>query len=245
MSCGRENQKEKSRFDVPPSNKVNRQINFFIMRHMWQVICKRSAKEQYDTIYNSFDMSRIRYEKFIKGEKIRWKVIETQTKGKFRELDWLEHMTGISKDIFNGDARFVIDGIAKDKWDQFASTLTKDDTEKKKVASPKEKEAELEQKEADDELKRVIKAAIEAQNRQDSNNYHFYNLCYYLAERRPNLASRENITLKTVSAALKSVTIETLENADIQALKVFIKLLKDSYDQASIIQKYRSLHRKI
>lgn len=245
MNAGQDNQKEKGRFYVPPHIRINRQINFFIMRHMWQVICKKSAKDQYDTIYDNFDMSRVRYEKFINGEDIRWKVIETQTKGKFYELDWLAHITGISKDIFNGDSRFSIKGISDEQWDNLALALVKVDAKKKKEVSPKEREAELQKKKDNDKLKRWIKSAMEKGDRQDSNNYHFYNLCYYLKERRPNLAPKENITLKTVSSVLKSVTLETLENADIQALKEFIQLLKTSTDKASTIQKYRSLHRKI
>ena len=50
-------------------NKPNMQINYFVMRYMWQLIRGRSKTE---TIYNEFDMSRVRYTRILNAENVRF-----------------------------------------------------------------------------------------------------------------------------------------------------------------------------
>lgn len=76
--------------------KFNRQINFFIMRYMWQVICERNPD---DTIYKAFQTSRERYTRIINTGVVRY------GKG---ELDSLSQITGLRKEIFLGEVRFNV-----------------------------------------------------------------------------------------------------------------------------------------
>ena len=48
--------------------KFNRQVNYFIMRYMWQVLCERNPE---DTIYKAFHTSRERYTRIIKEALIK------------------------------------------------------------------------------------------------------------------------------------------------------------------------------
>lgn len=74
--------------------KLNRQINYFIMRYMWQVVRGRGGN---DTIYTTFNMSRERFTRIIDTGVVRY------TKN---ELSWLVEKTGISQRIFTGEERF-------------------------------------------------------------------------------------------------------------------------------------------
>lgn len=74
--------------------KFNRQVNYFIMRYMWQVICERNPE---DTIYKAFHTSRERYTRIINTGIVRY------AKG---ELDSLSQITGLRKEIFLGEVRF-------------------------------------------------------------------------------------------------------------------------------------------
>lgn len=74
----------------------NRQINYFIMRYMWQAIRGRSAEE---SIYLAFNMSRERYTRILETGKVRY--------GK-NEVTFLWEKTGIPQEIFTGETRFTI-----------------------------------------------------------------------------------------------------------------------------------------
>lgn len=88
----------------------NRQINYFVMRYMWQKIRGRSRKARegkpikYD-IYDTFGMSRERYTRVIDAGTIRYKS---------GELDSLSKRTGIRAEIFKGEARFECPILNKD-----------------------------------------------------------------------------------------------------------------------------------
>ena len=75
----------------------NRQINYFVMRYMWQVVCGRSARYADDTIYNAFSTSRERYTRIINTGIVRYKK---------EELETLYRKTGIPTEIFTGEKRF-------------------------------------------------------------------------------------------------------------------------------------------
>ena len=80
--------------DLSEENKRhNRQINYFIMRYMWQVVCKRGTGR----IYEAFGMSRERYTRIINTGKVRL--------GK-AELSSLQQRTGLREEVFTGAIRF-------------------------------------------------------------------------------------------------------------------------------------------
>ena len=74
---------------------LNRQINFLIMRKMWQDIRGRAKKGEAgrETIYHAFGMSRERYTRAINGETVRFSQ---------KELRDLMVKTGVNSDSFQG-----------------------------------------------------------------------------------------------------------------------------------------------
>ena len=77
--------------EVIDDQKLNRQVNYFIMRRMWQVIRGRSAD---DTIYKAFETSRERFTRVINTGVIRY------GKG---ELAGLRQLTGFRGYIYRRD----------------------------------------------------------------------------------------------------------------------------------------------
>ena len=75
----------------------NRRVNYFIMRYMWQVIHGRSRGDG-DTIYDAFNTSRERYTRIINTGVVRY--------GR-NELADLQQITGLRKEIFTGEERFI------------------------------------------------------------------------------------------------------------------------------------------
>lgn len=91
----RREQEKQEAAELKKQREFNRQVNYFVMRYMWQAIRGRSADE---TIYLAFNMSRERYTRIIETGKVSY--------GK-NELDFLREKTGIPKEIFTGDIRFT------------------------------------------------------------------------------------------------------------------------------------------
>ena len=88
--------------------RLNRQINFLVMREMWQVVRGR-AHQHNDTIYAQFGMSRSRYTRAINGGSVRI--------GK-EELTRLTRLTGVSHKIFLGEACFNFEYITRKDWEK-------------------------------------------------------------------------------------------------------------------------------
>lgn len=158
---------EKSK-EQEQEKRFNRQVNYFIMRYMWQVIRGRKKSGEY-TIYDGFSMSRERYTRVINTGIIRfWR----------GELDGLYEITGIPKEIFTGERRFLCQyiwkqergtrEITKDDWEEWVDerTSSKDDGETISPKRKREKEQWI--------CERLKKAKISEDNRD------FYRLCYYL-----------------------------------------------------------------
>lgn len=96
------------------AERFNRQINYFVMRYMWQVIHGRDAD---DTIYNALGMSRLRYTRIIDTGVVRYRR---------DELKGLEKATGINREIFTGEKRF----ICHNKKDMTQTLISSDDWKK-------------------------------------------------------------------------------------------------------------------
>lgn len=90
---------------------LNRQINFLIMRKMWQDIRGRAKRGEAgkETIYHAFDMSRERYTRAINGEPVRFSQ---------KELRDLMLKTGVNSDIFQGVTCFQFEAITRKDWEK-------------------------------------------------------------------------------------------------------------------------------
>ena len=90
---------------------LNRQINFLIMRKMWQDIRGRAKRGEAgkETIYHAFGMSRERYTRAINGEPVRFSQ---------KELRDLMLKTGVNSDIFQGVTCFHFEAITRKDWEK-------------------------------------------------------------------------------------------------------------------------------
>lgn len=88
---------------------LNRQINFLVMRKMWQIIRGRAQKGSMgeQTIYKAFGMSRERYTRVLNGENVRFSK---------KELKLLMQKTGLRSEIFEGKDCFQFEGISRKSW---------------------------------------------------------------------------------------------------------------------------------
>ena len=102
MSGQRSNREEQER------QRLNRQINFLVMRKMWQRLRGRAKKgSEGQTIYAAFHMSRERYTRVIRGEPVRFSK---------EELKRLVVETGVRSEIFEGKDCFHFEAISRRDW---------------------------------------------------------------------------------------------------------------------------------
>ena len=180
----------------------NRQINYFVMRYMWQVVCGRSARYADDTIYNAFSTSRERYTRIINTGIVRYKK---------EELETLYRKTGIPTEIFTGEKRFE---CPYNKETEAGKDISESDW-KKLFASREKKDQEEEQQEAGkaEDRKKIQKAICEKLDkvpRNDIENWSFYCLCFYLKKRKPGLKKSEIVFTNGVINEIREMDFEFL-----------------------------------
>ena len=95
----------------------NRQINFLVMRKLWQKFRGRAPKGSTETIYTDFGMSRARYTRAVDGYNIRLSK---------KELERLMQKTGLRSDIFEGQTRFQFKNISSKNWNELFILRGKD-----------------------------------------------------------------------------------------------------------------------
>ncbi len=202
--------------EVIDDQKLNRQVNYFIMRRMWQVIRGRSAD---DTIYKAFETSRERFTRVINTGVIRY------GKG---ELAGLRQLTGLSEDIFTGETRFECsykDGdkeqsITREEWvDLFKWRETRNSNE-------------------DDKQKRIY-TLLNKVNKQDEANDDFCRLCYFLKERKPAPLRLPSDKVQSVTAEIRSLSFEVLDKCEIGQLRELAKLLRSKLALTDSIRVYK------
>lgn len=195
--------------------KFNRQINFFIMRYMWQVICERNPD---DTIYKAFQTSRERYTRIINTGVVRY------GKG---ELDSLSQITGLRKEIFLGEVRFncpyeVKKEDAKGKHSIEKREITEDDWQglfqwrmvrsgAKGTKSPQDEICEL--------LRKVKQSDVE--------NWDFYRLCYFLKERTPAPSRVTKEQFRDMVQSVSRLSFSILDKCEVAQLRGLQKLLQE------------------
>ncbi len=208
--------------EVIDEQKLNRQVNYFIMRRMWQVIRGRSAE---DTIYKAFETSRERFTRVINTGVIRY------GKG---ELAGLCQLTGLSEDIFTGKTRFVCtyrngDGekrISREEWvDLFKWRETRNCDE--------------------EDRQKQIYTLLDKVNRGDVENHDFYRLCYFLKERKPAPLRLPSDKIRGVTAEIKSLTFEVLDGCEIGQLKELAKLMRSKLALTDSIRVYKEARDKM
>lgn len=195
--------------------KFNRQVNYFIMRYMWQVVCGRNPE---DTIYRTFNMSRERYTRIINTGVVRY------AKG---EVDSLSQITGLRKEIFLGEVRFNCPYEVKTK-----------DAEKKQVTEKREvTEQEWQTLIQWRKGRKRAKGQVSPQDsiceclwkvkQSDVENWDFYRLCYFLKERTPAPSKVTKEQFRDMVKAIGGLSFSMLDKCEVGQLRSLQKLLQE------------------
>lgn len=219
--------------------RLNRQINYFIMRYMWQVVRGRK-RDDGDTIYAAFDTSRERYTRIINTGAVRY------GKG---ELDGLEQHTGLRKEIFSGEVRFlcpytkneVTQEISAEEWValfNWRSSRTKD------VDGKKEKSDKKEQGKKQKTCQDIICDKLKLVPRDDMNNWDFYRLCYYLEHKKAAPFRMSTGKLREIESSIKELSFALLDGCDLGQLQRFQTLLKEKQSLISAMLTYKNARNK-
>ena len=185
-------------FKEKEEQQLNRQINYYVIRYMWQVLHGRDAN---DTIYFEFDTSRERFTRVIDSGRIRYH------KG---ELEALFNKTSIDKMYFTGERRFVIRNMSEDGW-------------KELFRLRKSKTSKGDYKETEKAVKRKIKAS---RNPKIEENKDLYALCYFCKNGK-GIPLSGGEQYNSLMAILKEYDIERLKQYNNRALKSLADALRE------------------
>lgn len=188
----------------------NRQINYFIMRYMWQVVRGRNSQ---DTIYLAFGTSRARYTRVIDTGAIRYGV---------GELAGLQQVTGLRKEIFTGEVRFDCPVPIKPGSDELTSITTKDWEEMFNWRKGRKQNGndEKNNKQAD------ICKKLRKVNRKNIDNNDFYRLCYFLQERKAAPVRELSDKIRGVETAIRGLSFDALDGCQVGQLNKLSQLMK-------------------
>lgn len=197
------------------TEKLNRQINYFIMRHMWQVVRGRKHKEG-DTIYADFDTSRERYTRIINTGVVRY------GKG---ELDELELKTGIRRAIFAGQICFDCSYVIKNGTGIVTKSITKDEWEKLFRLRDGRKDNDMESEESYRKYQRSLLDKLKKVPKNNKENRDFYCLCYYLKNRKVAPSTPSVDTIEAIEKAINDLSFNLLDECNIHQLERFQQLI--------------------
>jgi hypothetical protein len=197
-------------WDGMTTKERNRRVNYFIMRYMWQVIRGRNPD---DTIYLAFDTSRERYTRIINTGTVRYGV---------GELDGLQQLTGLRREIFTGEARFECpyqvqvgkaekSSLTENQWR--AMFNWRDATKRKGRGAADNKQSE------------ICKALSEVA-RTDISNNDFYRLCYFIKNNRAAPIRALSDQVRGVETVIRGLSFEMLDECDLSQLNALMKLMK-------------------
>lgn len=208
--------------EVIDKQKLNRQVNYFIMRRMWQVIRGRSAD---DTIYKAFKTSRERFTRVINTGIIRY------GKG---ELAGLCQLTGLSEDIFTGKTRFVCPYKDGDQEQCI--------TEEEWVHLFKWRKA---RNSGGGDRQKKIYTLLNKVNKRNIENHDFYRLCYFLTECKPAPLRLPSDKIRGITAEMNRMSFEVLDSCEIGQLRKLEALMQSKLALVKSIRVYKEEKDKI
>ena len=211
--------------------KLNRQINYFIMRYMWQVIRGR-RRDNEGTIYNAFNTSRERYTRIINTGTVRY------SKG---ELDMLQKETGLPKEIFSGDVRFQCTYVVKTLGGSEEKTITTEEWDTLfKWRKDRNSSAEEFEQQKSESCQTEICKRLQQVPRNKKDNLDFYRLCFYLKHKKAAPPQTPISKLREIEASIKELTFPLLDECEVMQLQKFQKLLKDKQTLISAMVTYKN-----
>lgn len=205
--------------------RFNRQINFYIMRHMWQVVRGRNAN---DRIYECFGMSRERYTRAINSGKIRCSDEEAKQ---------LEQLTGVSGEVFQGVERIEFHSkksdVSQEEWGKLFAWRNGEEINGEKI-----------DEKTGSALEKKIHTALKEANRTDTDTRHFYRLCYFLKRSRPAPLYGADKQIRVIRHALGTLSFELALSCDIKQLRQIKTLLQEKTRMLDGIIVYREEEKK-
>lgn len=194
--------------------RLNRQINFLIMRKMWQNIRGRAKKgSEGQTIYAAFHMSRERYTRIIRGEAVRFSR---------KELERLLRETGVRSEIFEGKTAFEFEAISRKEWQRLFD-LREEDIKK---ARAYEKNLYAQMKKSDVELLK---------------NPDLYYFAVYLKNGKAAVDRNIEAELKDLIQQLNDMGLAQLEQCGLEVLREYLRELERQKDIAGTLLHYIEL----
>ena len=228
--------------------RFNRQINFYYMRHMWQLVCGRSKWNDDDTIYNALNIRRERYTRVIDSGIIRY------GKG---ELDYLVETTGLPKEIFTGEIRFACKystrrgmiTISDDEWQALFTWRNKRQelwAKKEQAKKDKAEDDEIKKHEAiynrlakNTQHEKRIQELLERVKKAEAENDDFKRLCYFMEKREAAPETPPEEELARFEKTVNALRFDTLDKCPIKALDRVNKLLKEKSNLINSIITYK------
>ena len=237
-----------------------RQINYYVMRHMWQVIRGRGS----GSIYSFTGFSRQRYTRALDGLYLRISDEDQQYIKKYTDLDIK---------IFTGEKRFEINDAsfsyyanvyAEVRKQHFDEKLGKKDNEDSEEEEEETKEAKNKDKEPytanytigqwktnvsrlnlilEKAWDGIEKEIVNKTKKQEPNQ--FYVLCYniYWLEHIVTLNPGDVIS-NAITELYGLTNAENLEKCDMKALGKMCDLVQDIYNDMKAVYYYRTLKNK-
>lgn len=204
--------KKRKRDGASKEERINRRINFLVMRQMWQYIRGRAHKNcKEENIYNTLSITRQRFERAIDGSSI---LLSRE------ELITLSQKTGLSADIFTGKKSFNFQNISMDEW----RALYKKETPENPVL--KEQYSSM-----------LIK--LKEENRGEQADEQFFKLCYYLEQHTPSPKEPVESLINKIKIDIGKISFDKLDRCESNVLSAYVRTLKSHYNMVSAIANYK------
>ena len=194
----------------------NRQVNYYVMRYMWQVIRKRDSGS---TIHDELKTSRERYARVINTGTIRYKKNELQN---------LVEITGMRPEIFTGEARFqcpyierkkTVNDITMEEW----KTLFEYRTDKSIKSTIEE------------QIHKRLRNAIT----DDKKNWDFYQLCFFIRELKAAPKKAVSSQVAEITRTVQGLSFSMLDECDAISLSSLHKALTEKTKLVNGIMTYK------
>ena len=194
----------------------NRQVNYYVMRYMWQVIRKRDSGS---TIHAKFDTSRERYGRVINTGIIRYKKNELQN---------LVETTGMRREIFTGEARFQCPYIEKEK--PVNDITTKEWETLFEYRTDKSMDSSIEE-----QIHKRLRNAIT----DDKKNWDFYQLCFFIRELKAAPKKAVSAQIAEITRTVQGLSFSMLDECDAVSLRRLYKALAEKAKLVNGIMTYK------
>ena len=200
----------------------NRQVNYYVMRYMWQVIRKRNSGS---TLHDEFRTSRERHERVINTGTIRYKKDELQD---------LIKSTGMRREIFTGEVRFQcpyigakekpVNDITTEEWQGLFQYR-----EDMRLASSKERE------EKEKQIQTKLRNAIT----NSTKYWDFYQLCFFIRELKEAPKKAVSVQVAETTRAVMGLSFSMLDDCDAVSLQRLYKALAEKAKLVNGIMTYK------